>query len=98
MKLASPSRASHKPSGFRPIRLTRLRVEITAIITIGIDLAKTIFAVHGVGESGKHGQDDAADAAAIFQAVARSSLSPENRQQFEAATPCIWPKSGGIDL
>ncbi len=25
-----------------------------AIITIGIDLAKNVFAVHGVGESGKH--------------------------------------------
>jgi hypothetical protein len=36
-------------------------LEITVIIAIGIDLAKTVFAVHGVGESSKRGQDDAAD-------------------------------------
>jgi transposase len=32
---------------------THLRGEIMAIVTVGIDLAKNVFAVHGVDESGK---------------------------------------------
>ena len=32
---------------------THLRGEITAIVTVGIDLAKNVFAVHGVDEFGK---------------------------------------------
>jgi transposase len=31
---------------------THLEGEITAIVTVGIDLAKNVFAVHGVDESG----------------------------------------------
>ena len=33
--------------------LTHLEEEIMAIITMGIDLAKNIFAVHGVDDTGK---------------------------------------------
>ena len=33
--------------------LTHLEEEIMAIITMGIDLAKNVFAVHGVDETGK---------------------------------------------
>jgi transposase len=32
---------------------THLRGEIMAIVTVGIDLAKNVFAVHGVDETGK---------------------------------------------
>jgi hypothetical protein len=32
---------------------THLRVEIMAIVTVGIDLAQNVFAVHGVDETGK---------------------------------------------
>lgn len=32
---------------------THLRGEIRGIVTVGIDLAKTVFAVHGVDETGK---------------------------------------------
>jgi transposase len=32
---------------------THLEGEIMAIVTVGIDLAKNIFAVHGVDETGK---------------------------------------------
>jgi len=32
---------------------THLRREIMAIVTVGIDLAKNVFAVHGVDEAGK---------------------------------------------
>jgi transposase len=32
---------------------THLRGEIMAIVTVGIDLAKNVFAVHGVDEAGK---------------------------------------------
>ena len=32
---------------------THLRGEVMAIVTIGIDLAKNVFAVHGVNEAGK---------------------------------------------
>jgi len=32
---------------------THLRREIVAIVTVGIDLAKNVFANHGVDESGK---------------------------------------------
>jgi hypothetical protein len=31
---------------------THLRGEIMAIVTVGIDLAKSVFAVHGVDEAG----------------------------------------------
>lgn len=32
---------------------THLKGEIMAIVTVGIDLARNVFAVHGVDESGK---------------------------------------------
>jgi transposase len=32
---------------------THLRGEIVAIVTVGIDLAKNVFAVHGMDETGK---------------------------------------------
>ena len=39
-----------------------------AIVTVGIDLANNVFAVHGVYEAG---DENVADAQAIFDAVAR---------------------------
>ncbi len=57
-----------------------------AIVTIGIDLAKNVFAVHGVDDTGKpalvrpdvargkRGKNDAADAAAIAEAVTRPNM------------------------
>ena len=50
-----------------------------SIIVIGIDLAKSIFAAHGVNEAGKGtgqtpGKPGAADAAAIAEAVTRLQM------------------------
>ena len=41
---------------------------------VGIVLAKNVFAVHGVDEAGKCGKNDAADAAAICEAVTRPNM------------------------
>jgi hypothetical protein len=46
--------------------LVLLEGEIMAIVTVGIDLAKNVFAVHGVAESGK--------AALVRPDVSRSKL------------------------
>lgn len=45
-----------------------------AIVSFGIDLAKNVFAVHGVEESSKRGKNDAATAAAICEAVTRPNM------------------------
>lgn len=45
------------------------RESLMAIVTVGIDLANNVFGVHGVDEAGD--ENDAADAQAIFDAVAR---------------------------
>jgi hypothetical protein len=67
MKGTSPSQASRIPSGLR-LTATKcqdaevklfinstclLEGEIMVIVTVGIDLAKNVFAVHGVDETGK---------------------------------------------
>jgi len=66
MKGTSPSQASRTPSGLR-FTATRcqdgeanlfinsllLEGEVMTIVTVGIDLAKNVFAVHGVDETGK---------------------------------------------
>jgi hypothetical protein len=67
MKGTSPSQASRTPVGLRFTAskcqdgeanlfinlLVSLEVEIVAIVTVGIDLAKNVIAVHGVDEAGK---------------------------------------------
>jgi hypothetical protein len=67
MKGTSPSQASRTPVGLRFTAtkcqdgeanlfinsLVLLEGEIMAIVTVGIDLAKNVFAVHGVDEAGK---------------------------------------------
>jgi hypothetical protein len=67
MKGTSPSQASRAPVRLRFTAskcqdgeanlfinsLVKLEGEIRAIVTVGIDLAKNVFAVHGVDEAGK---------------------------------------------
>lgn len=66
MKGTSPSQASRTPSGLRFtaqqcqdgeanlfINSLFLEGEVMAIVTVGIDLAKNVFAVHGVDETGR---------------------------------------------
>jgi hypothetical protein len=67
MKGTSPSQASRAPQGLRCAAskcqdgeanlfinsLVSLKGEIMAIVTVGIDLAKNVFAVHGVDEAGQ---------------------------------------------
>ena len=55
---------------------------MTAIVTIGIDLAKNVFAVHGVGATGKP--------ALVRPSVPRAKLF---RAQGSSAQP--WRDSGG---
>jgi hypothetical protein len=80
MKGSSPSQASRAPEGlwFTASKcqdgeanlfinlLVSLEEEIIAIVTVEIDLAKNVFAVHGVDESGK--------AALVRPDVSRSML------------------------
>ena len=70
-----------------------------AIVAIGIDLAKNVFAVHGVDEAGKFvapyrlsgrkGKNDAADAQAICEAVQRPHMRfvPIKRRLSTPAPP-----------
>ena len=77
--------------GLRGSSTHRRKRKSLAIVPVGIDLAKNVFALHGVNDSGvvqlrqpklvtpyrtsgKRGKNDAADAAAICEAVTRPTM------------------------
>jgi hypothetical protein len=62
---------------------THLEGEIMAIVTVGVDLAKNVFAVHGVDESGK----------AVLMRPSTSRVACEDR--WVVAPDVFWKARGG---
>src|SRR5262249_25214932 len=62
---------------------------MSEITTIGLDLAKHVFQVHGIDAQGPTVEHDAADAEAICETVQRPTM------RFVPVKTASWPRAAG---